>query len=396
MPQVASSALAVPHSRIREVADLAMSMQGVLRLYFGESTLPTPDFVQQAAIDAMRAGYTVYTENAGLPSLRQAIAAQYRKLHGIEVDPATRMLVTASGVQALHMGIRGCLDPGDEAIVLTPAWQNQMSIARMSGASVREVPLSYDGARFHIDFAALHAAVTPRSRLLVYTSPSNPLGWVATVDEQQALLEFARRHDLWLLADEVYERLYYPDDAPPGTPAPSILRLASPDDPVVVVQSFSKSYCMTGWRVGWIVARQDFADRATKLNEFVVSCAAGFSQKAAEAALAHGESAIVEMLSMYRANRDLCLQALRDLPGVSVPAAEGAFYLFPRIEGLTDSLEFCKQLLRERKVGVAPGAAFGSGGENSIRLCYAVGRDVLEPALDHLSAFLRHTRDQRH
>jgi aspartate aminotransferase len=396
MPQVASSALAVPHSRIREIADLAMSMPGSLRLYFGESTLPTPAFIQQAAAEAMAAGYTVYTENAGLPSLRQQLAAHYARLHGVALDPASEIVVTASGVQALYMGIRGCLDPGDEALVLTPAWQNQMSIARMSGATVAEVPLALSEGRFHIDFDALERAMTPRTRLVVYTSPSNPLGWTATVDEQRRLLEFARRRDVWLLADEVYERLYYAGGATLAEPAPSILRLATREDPVIVVQSFSKSYCMTGWRVGWIVARRDFADRITKLNEFVVSCAAGFSQRAAEAALRNGEPAIAGMLEFYRANRDLCLEALRGLPGVTVPEADGAFYLFPRIEGLADSLEFCKQLLSVEQVGVAPGAAFGRGGESSIRICYAVGRDVLEPALDRIARFLRRTRDQAH
>jgi aspartate aminotransferase len=395
MPQVSASSLAVPHSRIREIADLAMSMQGVLRLYFGESTLPTPEFIQQAAIGAMRAGYTVYTENAGLPSLRQTLAAHYQRHHRVDLDPASEILVTASGVQALNMGITTCLDPGDEAIILTPAWQNQMSIARMAGATPVEVPLVCQDTRFHVDFDALERAVTPKSRLLVYTSPSNPLGWVATVDEQRALLDFARRHNLWLLADEVYERLYYPADAPAGTPTPSILRLATRDDAVIVVQSVSKSYCMTGWRIGWIIARRDFADRATKLNEFVVSCAAGFSQRAAEAALADGEPAIVEMLAHYRANRALCLDALRGIDGVTVPEPDGAFYLFPTIAGLSDSLQFCKQLLREEHVGVAPGSAFGAGGDSSIRICYAVGRDVLEPALARLAGFLRRTRDQR-
>lgn len=394
MPQLSASALATPHSRIREIADLAMSMPGVLRLYFGESTLPTPAFIRQAAVEAMNAGYTVYTENAGLPSLREALAAHYQRLHGVTLDPAREIVVTASGVQALYMGIRLPLDPGDEAIVLTPAWQNQMSIARMSGASAVEVPLAFGNGRFHVDFAALERAVTPRTRLLVYTSPSNPLGWTATAAEQQGLLEFARRHDLWLLADEVYERLYYPEDAPLGTPAPSILRLASRDDAVIAVQSFSKSYCMTGWRVGWLAARRDFADRAAKLNEFVVSCAAGFSQRAAEAALRHGESALVEMLAFYRANRDLCLAALRGMPGVTVPEAPGAFYLFPRIEGVEDSLAFCKQLLLEEQTGAAPGSAFGAGGESSIRICYASGREVLEPALERLARFLRRARNQ--
>ena len=245
MPRVASSVEQVPHSRIRELAEVAMSMDGVLRLYFGESNLPTPDFIKRAAMDALADGYTFYTENAGLPSLRSAIAAQYEKLHQVALDPAAEIVVTASGVQALNVGIRAALDPGDEALVLTPAWPNGSSNVAMANAVVHQIPHPLRGDRYGIDFAALEAAVTPRTRLLLYTSPSNPLGWVATADEQQRLLDFCRRHGLWLMADEVYDRLYYEGGAL-GDPVPSILRLATRDDAVMVVQSFSKTYCMTG------------------------------------------------------------------------------------------------------------------------------------------------------
>lgn len=389
MAQVAPSALAVPHSRIREIADIAMRMDNVLRLYFGESNLPTPAFIKEAAQQALAEGYTYYTENAGLPSLRQAIARKYAELHNVTLDPLTEIVVTTSGVQALQTGIRCCLDPGDEAIVLTPAWQNQLSIPAMCNAAPRMAPLALTGGAYRIDFEAIQRCLTPRSRLLIYTSPSNPLGWVATVEEQQQLLEFTRRHGLWLLADEVYERLWYPDHLPLGAPTPSILRLATRDDSVLVCQSFSKAYCMTGWRVGWIAARRDLADRATKLNEFVISSAPAFAQRAAETALDAGEPIIREMLAQYRANRDLCLQALRAIPGVTVPDAPGAFYLFPRIEGLTDSFDFCRRLLLETGLGLAPGVAFGQGGEGSIRICYAVERTLLEQAMTRLAGFLQ-------
>lgn len=250
-------------------------------------------------------------------------------------------------------------------------------------------PLQFVDGSHRVDFDAIKSCLTPRTRLLVYTFPSNPLGWVATVEEQQQLLEFARRHHLWLLADEVYERLWYPDHLPLGAPTPSILRLATRDDSVLVCQSFSKAYCMTGWRVGWIAARRDLADRATKLNEFVISSAPAFAQRAAETALDAGEPIIREMLAQYRANRDLCLQALRAIPGVTVPDAPGAFYLFPRIEGLTDSFDFCRRLLLETGLGLAPGVAFGQGGEGSIRICYAVERPILEQAMCCLVRFLR-------
>src|SRR5579884_3229094 len=251
MPSIAPSVAKVPRSRIRELAEIAMSMDGVLRLYFGESNLPTPDYIKQAAIRAMHDGYTFYTANAGLPSLRQALADHYRKLQDVELDPAGEIVVTASGVQALNLAIRCALDPGDEAIVLTPGWPNGGCNVMLAGANVIEIPHPLCGQRYRIDFDAMERAVTPRTRLLLYTSPSNPLGWVAGEDEQQALLDFARRHDLWLPADEVYDRLYY-SGARLGEPVPSILRKATREDSVIVVHSFSKSYCMTGWRLGYL------------------------------------------------------------------------------------------------------------------------------------------------
>lgn len=386
MPRLAHSVENVPHSRIRELAEMAMPMQGVLRLYFGESNLPTPDYIKDAAIRAMAEGYTFYTENAGLPSLRRAIAEHYRRLQGVELDAAGEIVVTASGVQALNLAIRCVLDPRDEALVLTPAWPNGASIVAMSNAVARQIPQPLCNGRYGVDFDRLEAAVTRRTRLLVYTSPSNPLGWVATADEQQGLLDFARRHGLWLLADEVYDRLYYA--GPLGRPVPSILRKATPDDAVLVVQSFSKSYCMTGWRLGWLVAPRPLAAKATQLNEFVVSHAPSFTQKAGEAALTQGESELIQMLHRLKENRDLCLEALGGIRGVTVPTPDGAFYVFPRIDGLTDSFAFCKRLLEETRVGLAPGVAFGAGGEGSVRLCYAADRSVLEPALERLARFL--------
>ena len=383
-PGLARSALGVSQSRIRELADIAMSMPGVLRLYFGESNLPTPQFIKDAALRALEEGYTFYTENAGLPSLRSAIARKYAEIHGVGLDPASRIVVTASGVQALHVSIRTILDPGDEAIVLTPAWPNGSAIIGMCSARALQIPHSLVDGRYAIDFDALEAALSPRTRLLLYTSPSNPLGWVATGDDQDRLLELCRRSGLWLLADEVYERLYYG-----GPVAPSILRKTSPDDAVIVVQSFSKSYCMTGWRLGWLVSREDLVRKATQLNEFIVSHAASMTQKAAEAALAQGEAGIAALVARLRESRDFARAALERMPGVTVPEPEGAFYLFPRIAGLADSFEFCRRLLLEKKVGLAPGVAFGAGGEGSVRICYGADRSVLEPALEHLDEFLR-------
>jgi aspartate/methionine/tyrosine aminotransferase len=388
MPSLAHSLDNVPHSRIRELAEIAMSMDGVLRLYFGESDLPTPEYIKLAAIRALQYGFTFYTENAGLPSLRRALAAYYRQLQSVDLDPEGEIVITASGVQALNVGIRTVLDPGDEALVLTPAWPNGSSIVGMANAVPVQVAHPLCGDRYRIDFAALEARLSPRTRLLIYTSPSNPLGWVATEQEQQQLLEFCRRHELWLLADEVYDRLYYAGDRL-GDPVPSILRKATRDDAVIVVHSFSKSYCMTGWRVGWLISRRDLGRKATQLNEFIISHAPSFAQKAAETALAEGEAELARMLARLKDNRNLCMAALGSMPGVTVPKPDGAFYLFPKIGGLADSFDFCRRLLLETKVGLAPGVAFGAGGEGSVRLCYAAGKETLEPALERLAGFLR-------
>jgi aspartate/methionine/tyrosine aminotransferase len=387
MPALARSMETVPRSRIRELAEVAMSMEGVLRLYFGESNQPTPDYIKQAAISAMANGYTFYTENAGLPSLRRALADQYRKLHGVELDPDSEIVITASGVQALHVSLRTMLDPGDEALVLTPAWPNGASIIAMANATARQIPQPLCGDRYRVDFDALEAATGPRTKLLLYTSPSNPLGWVASDAEQQQLLDFCRERGLWLVADEVYDRLYY--GGPLGEPVPSILRKATRDDAVVVIHSFSKSYCMTGWRVGYLIARRDLGRQATELNEFIISHAPSFAQKAAETALAHGEEELIRMVGRLKENRDFCLSALAAMPGVTVPKPDGAFYLFPKIEGLTDSFAFCCRLLEETKVGLAPGVAFGAGGEGSVRICYAADRSILEPAMERLGKFLK-------
>lgn len=380
---IAPSLNQIQPSRIRELANVAFTMEGVYKLQFGESNMPTPAYIKAAATKAINDGWTFYSENAGLPVLRDAIARKYAELHKVELDPQRELVVTASGVQALNLTIRCTIDPGDEALILSPNWPNGTEIVRMFGAIPREIPLVLHNKRFAIDFAALEAAITPRTRLLLYTSPSNPLGWVATVEEQQQLLDFARRHGLWLLADEVYERIYYQ-----GAAAPSILRLCTRDDAVIVAQSFSKSYCMTGWRLGWAVARADLIAKAGPLNEFVVSHAATFIQRAGLAALEQGEDEIAARAELFNERMNFCYKALAATKGVTVPKPEGAFYLFPRVEGVTDSFAFCLALLKETKVAVAPGVAFGIGGEGALRICTASDLSVLEPAMARLVRFI--------
>ena len=373
----------VAPSLIRRIADVAFGMEGVLKVHFGESDRPTPDFIKEAAVRALAEGYTYYTANAGLPTLRAAIAESTAALHGVRLDPDREVLVTASGVQALNVAIRCAIDPGDEALVLTPNWPNATSIVGLYGGHAREVPLRWSGQRYTVDPEALDAALGSRTRLLVYASPSNPLGWVARAAEQDTLLEFCRRHGLWLLADEVYERLYFD-----GPVAPSILRRCSRDDAVIVVQSFSKSYCMTGWRLGWLTARADLVGQAAQLNEFIVSHAPSMVQRAGETALRRGEDFVQTMREQVARRVAACHRRLQSVRGVSVAPPEGSFYLFPRIEGVADSLAFALALLREQRVAVAPGAAFGRGGEGAVRICCAADETILEPAMERLARFI--------
>lgn len=381
--RLAPSLSEVQASRIREIADVAFTMEGVLKLHFGEANRPTPAYIKAAATQAMAEGYTFYSENAGLPSLRAALAANYEALHQVRLDPAREILVTASGVQALNVSIRCAIDPGDEALILSPNWPNGTEIVRLFGGQPVEVPYRLEDGYAGIDYEALESAVTRRTKLLLYTSPSNPLGWVANLADQQKLLDFCRRHHLWLLADEVYERLYFE-----GPVAPSILRLCTREDAVIVAQSFSKSYCMTGWRLGWVVARADLIKKATQLNEFIVSHAPSMIQRAGETALRDGEEEIRLMVAELKEKLAFCYQALCEMKGVTVPKPGGAFYLFPQIEGLTDSFSFALSLLKETKVSVAPGIAFGNGGEGSIRICYASDMAILEPAMERLQGFV--------
>ena len=380
---LASSLENVKPSRIRELADIVFDMDDVLELHFGQSNMPTPQYIRDAAVKAMDEGYLFYTENAGLPGLRAAISDKYAQIHHVALDPRSEIVVTASGVQALNVAIRCVIDPGDEAIILTPNWPNASSIVGLHGGRPIEISFVSTAGRFEINFDALCAAITPRTRLLAYTSPSNPLGWTATVEDQKRLLDFCRNHKLWLLADEVYERIYFKGDV-----APSILRLCARDDAVIVAQSFSKTYCMTGWRLGWVVSRGDLVHKAAQLNEFIVSHAAAMVQRAGEIALGGNDQAILDMADVLRERADYCYQALSDLESVSVVKPDGAFYLFPRIEGVDDSFSFARGLLEKAKVSVAPGVAFGAGGEGSVRLCCASDFTVLKPAMERIRKFI--------
>jgi aspartate aminotransferase len=377
----AQAAFVVP-SRIRAIAALADRYPGTLRLFYGEDSLPTPHFVKDAAHRAIDANLTFYTPNAGYPALRGAIADQVRKLHGVEVDPSTEVVVTAGGMVALLLACQATVGPGSSAVVLTPLWPNVAAAIRVTGAEAIEVPLALGGDGFGLDLERIEAAVRPDTRLLALASPGNPTAWTATAEDWRKLVDLAERHDLWLLADGVYERLVY-DGA---TVAPGPLAVPGARARTIVAQSFSKAYRMTGWRVGYAIAPPELAAPMTHLQEFVVSHAPGISQEAARVAILEGEPFVQESQARYARHRRIALDHLRRMDGVTVPEPTGAFYAFPRLEGLGDSFDFCRWLVAERGVGLAPGNAFGLGGEGHIRLCFAVDEATLIEALDRFES----------
>ena len=376
---------AMPFSRIGQVAMAGLGDPDVIPLWFGESDLPTPGFICEAVAQALRAGHTFYTFKRGIPELRQALA---RYLEGLYRRPmsAESIIVTSSGMSGIMFMTQALIEPGDNMVILSPVWPNINDAVTVLGGEARAVALEPTNAGgWRLDLERLMAACDGKTRAIFVNSPGNPTGWTMRRDEQQELLAFARRRGIWLIADEVYGRIVYS-----GAPAaPSFLDLAEPEDRVVVINSFSKAWAMTGWRLGWLVAPKPIQDVADKIVEFNTSGAPTFLQHAAVTAVVEGESFIASMVERCRTGRDLVIAGLQHFPRIRVAAPEGAFYAFGRVEGMTDSLAFAKEVLARVKVGVAPGAAFGLGGEGHIRLCFASAPERLAAALDRLAPMLR-------
>jgi len=353
-------------SKIREVANAGMGREDVLAFWFGESDEVTPEFIRRAAIESLERGETFYSHNLGLPELREAIAAYMRRLHpGVD---AGRIAVTSGGVSALMLAVQALVDAGDEVVAVTPVWPNLTAQPAILGARVRCVPLRPVGGEWTLDLDALRAAVTARTRLLILNAPNNPTGWTLTRAEQQAILDHCRAMGTWILADEVYERLYYGEGA---ACAPSFLDVAAPEDRLVVVHSFSKSFLMTGWRLGWLVLPSGMAEQVGKLIEFNTSCASVFTQRAGIAALQRTDEVTPRVVAHLRACRDTLVPLLAELPGVAVAPARGGMYAFFRLEGFGDSLDVAKRLVAEAGLGLAPGNAFAPEAQGWLRWCFA-------------------------
>ncbi len=355
-------------SRIREVANAGMGRSDVLPFWFGESDEVTPQAIRDAAVESLQRGETFYSHNLGLLELRERIAAYASRLHGpVGVD---RIAVTSGGVNALMLAMQALLDAGDEAVAVTPVWPNLTAQPLVMGARLRCVPLrpQADGL-WALDMPELLAAITPATRLLILNAPNNPTGWTLSAEEQRAILDHCRSTGTWVLADEVYERLYYEPTA--NGCAPSFLDIAGPEDRLVVVQSFSKAFLMTGWRLGWLVMPPSLTHHMGKLIEFNTSCISVFTQRAGLAALAHEAEITPRVVAHLRACRDTLVPLLQALPGVTVAPAKGGMYAFFRIEGHDDSLALAKRLVAEAGLGLAPGTAFADEAEGWLRWCFA-------------------------
>jgi aspartate/methionine/tyrosine aminotransferase len=382
-------------SKIREVANagmLASEQAGmgrtdVLKFWFGEGDEVTPEFIRQAAIASLQAGETFYAHNLGLAELREAVAAYATRLH--QSVSAERVAITAGGVNALMLACQMLIDPGDEVVAITPVWPNLTAQPIVMGAQLRSVPLkpSSTGA-WELDMAQLLTAVTSQTKLLIINAPNNPTGWTLSKAEQQTILQHCRNTGTWILADEVYERLYYAGDTANGC-APSFLDISLPDDRLVVVGSMSKSFLMTGWRTGWLIMPPAMVPHMGKLIEFNTSCSPVFVQRACVAAFARSEEVTPRVVAHLKTCRDTLVPLLQAMPRVQVQAAKGGMYAFFKLDGFDDSLVVAKRLVAEAGLGLAPGNAFAPQAQGWLRWCFAskdVGR--LEQGVERLRRWL--------
>jgi aspartate aminotransferase len=371
-------------SLVRAVANAAMGREDVLPFWFGESDQPTPSFIREAAIASLHAGETFYSENLGRRYLREAISTYLTDLHRCAIS-MERVAVTASGNSALMVASQLLLEPGDRVVIITPLWPNAVEIPKVMGGRVTRVSLEARDRKWTLPLEKLLQALTPGTRMLVINSPNNPTGWTIQRAEQAAILEHCRRHGIWILADDVYERLIFSDGM---RSAPSFLTMADDRDRLIVVNSFSKAWSMTGWRVGWMVAPPTVLADVASLLEYNVSCVSEFSQRAGAIALQQGEPYVLQLRAELAQTKNKLITALRPLPRLEVPDADGAMYLFLRVAGEEDSLGLATRLIEEVGLGLAPGRAFGPEGEGWLRWCYAAEWKKIESGIGRLSRFL--------
>jgi aspartate/methionine/tyrosine aminotransferase len=373
---------ALTASKIRELYNAGIGNPNVLPFWVGEPDEPTPDFIRKAGSDSIAKGELFYTHNLGIPELREALANYVSRLHG--ETSQDQIAVTTAGVNALMLASQLLIDPGDRVVQVVPLWPNLQEIPKILGAAVEPVPLVFDGF-WRLDLQRLLDALKPGTRALYLNSPNNPTGWTLSAADQKAILEHCRRHGIWIFADDAYERLFYGEEAI----APSFLDISADQDRLISANTFSKSWLMTGWRLGWLVVPAGLMADLAKLIEYNTSCAPVFVQRAGIAAVKEGEPVIARTRYRFRKARDFLVQNLKAMPQVELAVPPGTMYAFLRIEGVKDSLEFCKRLVRDTGLGLAPGSAFGPEGEGFVRWCFAASEEKLADGVARLKKAVR-------
>ena len=374
--------LALRVSKIREVANAGMGRSDILTFWFGESDQPTPQFIRDTAARALADGRTFYTHNLGTPELRSALSGYLTGLHGVTI-PVERVAVVNSGVNALMLASQAVLSPGDRAVVVAPVWPNVVEIPKILSARVETVSLEPAQGRWRLDLDRLMDALTPDTKAVFLNSPNNPTGWTLPAEDRAPILDRCRRYGVWLVCDDVYERLSFS-----GRSAPSFLPLATPDDRVIGVNSFSKAWRMTGWRLGWMTVPPALMDGLGVLLEYNTSCAPDFIQTAAAAAIAEGEPHVARLKAELAAAKVQVLAALCAMPGVEAPEPDGGMYAFFRVAGCDEAMALAKRLVAEASLGLAPGSAFGPEGEGWLRWCFAHRPEKNAAGLERLARFL--------
>lgn len=377
------AARAAPESGIVEVMNYGRRRGGVTPLWAGEGDLPTPAFICEAATRSLAAGETFYTWQRGIPELRESLARYHATLYGRAFAPE-EFYVTGSGMQAIQIVVAMVAGNGDEVLIPTPTWPNAAAAAGVIGAHPVAVPMSFGNAAWSLDLDRLARAVTPKTRALFVVSPNNPTGWTATRDDLMALLALARRHGLWIIADETYARFWYGE----GPRAPSFFDMMDAEDRVLFVNTFSKNWAMTGWRVGWIAAHPSLGQVIENMIQYSTSGVAAFMQRAAVTAIERGESFVTHLIERARRGREISCNALAATGRVRFAPPQGAFYLFFTVDGETDTRALALRLIDEANVGLAPGTAFGAGGEHFVRLCFARNAEQLEAAVGRVAAVI--------
>jgi aspartate/methionine/tyrosine aminotransferase len=372
-----------PTSGIVDVFSYGRLKPGIIPLWVGEGDLPTPPFICEAAAQSLAKGETFYTYQRGIPELRQAIAGYHERVYGKTFDPE-RFFVTSGGMPAMQLAFRMLAGNGDEVLVPTPAWPNFAGAITIAGARAVAVPMMIDAQGWHLDFERIEKAITPRTRVLVINSPSNPTGWVASHADLRAALDLARRHGLWIVADEIYGRFIHDPALTVEGRAPSFRDVMAPEDKILFIQTFSKNWAMTGWRLGWLEAPPAMGQVIENLIQYQTSGTPVFIQRAGVAAIEQGEGFLADQIAKARQGREI-VGRLSQTGLVELPPPSGAFYAFLKIKGATSAKDIAFLLIDEANVGLAPGSAFGDAGEGYLRLCYLRRPRDVEEAVRRIS-----------